>query len=329
MFALVSLASVTVFVTLMSDRPRLEVALLARRYREQALNFDETLAFMTALRAVRRERTLIVRCAMLDKMLGALSSGIAAFNECVIQIVIESSTDYGEEIRSILRSIRLADGIGWLRPGDAGGDRYAARNFLMESDALRLDLERDEYRINDWMFSHLIEAQYSRGTTPNKLRKIHEKQAELGRVAEEAVLAHEKRVVGSHDAPRVVHIALSNVSAGFDIASLRRDGSTDERLFRMIEVKAVSLNDWRFTLSRNEIDVARENSGHYFLYLVPIESGRPSVADMEVLRDPIRLLVEDNDWKIEKGEWTVHKSAADDDTAISRRTRINHGHDEE
>ena len=317
-FGGVNLASVTVFVTLMSDRSRLEEALLARRYREQALNFDETLAFMIALGAVRRERRIIVRCPMLDEMFAALNSGIGHFYEGVIRIALQSSTDYGDEIRKVLRRTRLTDGIGWLRPADAGGDRYAVRNFLMDAKALRLDSRRDAYRFSDWMFDHIIQTQYSHGTTPSRLRDIQQQQAELGRAAEEAVLAYEKRIVGSYDATSVVHIALSNVGAGFDIASLRRDASTDERLFRMIEVKAVSLSDWRFTLTRNEIDVARENCGHYFLYLVPIKSGMPSVDDMEIVRDPIRLLVEDSGWEVAEGEWTVHKATADDETSSGR-----------
>lgn len=314
----VTLESASIFVTLMADRPRLEEALLARRFREKAFNFDETLAFMITLGAVTRKRRFIVRRPNLDEMFSALRNGESTFHDCVIRLVLQSSTNYGEEMRRFLRALRMNNGVAWLRPIEASGDRYAVRNFLMEADALRLNPKGDEYQINDWFFGHLVEARYSRGTTPSRLRDMLQQQAELGLAAEKAVLSHERRVVGSHDASDVVHIALSNVGAGFDIASLRRDPRTGERRFRMIEVKAVSMNDWQFTLTKNEVAVARKNAGHYFLYVVPIKGGRPSLADMKVLQDPVKLLVEDSNWEIAEGEWSVHRATVDCETPNSR-----------
>ena len=308
-FDRVSLESAGVLVALIADRPRLEEAVLARRYREQAVYFDETLAFMAALGAVKRERRFIVRRPRLDEMLAALRVGMPTFYDCVAGIVVQSSTRYGEEMRRALNACRLDDGIGWLRQTDTGGDQYAVRNLLMEADAIRLDNDRGEYRISDWFFGHLVKARYSRGTSPAQLRNIQQQQAQLGLAAEKAVLAYEKRAVGPRDAPEVVHIALSNVGAGFDIASLRRDSETGERRFRMIEVKAVSMDGWRFGFTKNEIDVARENGGHYFLHLVPVKGGKPSVADMEVIRDPARLLEEDGNWQIENGGWNVRRAS--------------------
>ena len=301
----IGLESASVFVELMGNHVRLEERLLARRYMERAVDFTDMLSFMTTLGAVGREGRFVVRRTKLDDMYSALGITTSDFCECVIQLILDSGTEYAQEMRQVLRSFRLHRGGARLRPADLPSDRYAVRNLLMEVGALQLNAKTREYRISNWFFGYFVRARYAHGTTPTRLRAIQQRQGEIGIAAETAVFAHERGIVGSRDAAEVIHIALENVGAGFDIASLRRDRGTDERRIRMIEVKAVSPNDWRFTLTQNEIEVGAENRGHYFLYLVPIVQGRPSLTNMVVIPDPVRRLVADNKWHIDEGGWDV------------------------
>ena len=308
----ISLDSASVFVTLMADRSRVYEALMAQRFGEKALNFGKLLSFMVALETVKREGLFVVRLAGLDQMSEALNFGTSTFYKCVIRHVLHSATSYGEEMREVLRSCRLDDGTAWLRRAEIAPDRYVVRNLLMEGEALRLDANRVKCRINDWFFGDFVRARYSYGTTPDEFESIQQKHVDLGLAAEDAVLVYEQRVVGSRDASEVVQISLLDVGAGFDIMSLRRDHITGERRIRMIEVKAVSINDWYFTLTKNEIEVARDHARNYYLYLVPVRLGKPSVADMEIIRDPFSLLINDNKWEIERSGWNVHRANNND-----------------
>ena len=91
------------------------------------------------------------------------------------------------------------------------------------------------------------------------------------------VFEHEREIVGHRNAAKVIHIAMENTNAGFDIASIRREKETGQLCIRKIEVKAVSPKEWAFTLTRNEIRVATESKDAYFLYLVPVIEGKPEV----------------------------------------------------
>ena len=77
---------------------------------------------------------------------------------------------------------------------------------------------------------------------------------------------------------------------------------------RLIEVKAVSLKDWGFTFTLNEIRTATESKDAYFLYLVPVVRGEPDVDGMLVLRDPMATLDESGQWIVEHGDWKVRKA---------------------
>ena len=86
---------------------------------------------------------------------------------------------------------------------------------------------------------------------------------------------------------------------GYDIASFRHArGRVTE--VRMIEVKAVSYRDLTFFLTRNEYETAKGHPGEYFLYLVPMRNGRPEVAGLEKIRDPILSVIQNRqEWSIE------------------------------
>ena len=172
---------------------------------------------------------------------------------------------------------------------------------------MRLDHENGTYTINDWFHSEFVRALYAHGTTPDDLDKVVKDRAEIGLAAELQVYEYEREFVGHRDAATVVHIALENTAAGFDIASTRREEETDQLRFRMIEVKAVSPREWAFTLTRNEVRVASENKDAYFLYLVPVIEGKPAVEKMEVIQNPVTGLLDKDRWSIREGDWSVSR----------------------
>lgn len=308
-FGGVSLKSVRVLVDLITNKLRVDKNILERRYRERALDFEEVLLFMVALEAITCGDRYISRSAKLSQIQEALKTSERKFIECVMLLTLDSTTEYGVEIREVLDKFKLERGKFCLRPHNLKRGQYATRNILMEAGAIELNSKQDKYIVNDWFSPHFVKTQYALGTTPDQLIEINRRKEEIGFAAETAVMKYERQIVGRHDSANVVHIALKNTNAGFDIVSLRRNAGTNESHIRMIEVKAVSPKDWAFTLTKNEIKIAAKNTSDYYLYLVPIVGGKPDIANMDVIQDPADVLVCDNRWKIEKGDWNVSRTA--------------------
>jgi len=303
----VSLESAQVLVELMADSATVERELLERRFSERARGFEETLKFMEGMRALTEREREIRRADGLDGIQEALRAGHRTFIEYITKLGVASATTYGKEIRGVLKAFRQEGGQAWLESENLRGKHYAARNLLLEAGAMRLDHENGTYTINNWFHSEFVRALYAHGTTPDELDKVVKDQAEIGLAAELQVYEYERELVGHRDAATVVHIALENTAAGFDIASTRREEETDQLRFRMIEVKAVSPREWAFTLTRNEIRVASENKEAYFLYLVPVIEGKPAVEKMEVIQNPVTGLLDKDRWSIREGDWSVSR----------------------
>ena len=303
----VSLESAQVLVELIGDNSTLEKKLLKRRFSERARSFEETLKFMEGMRAIEETPGGIRRAGSLDGMQEALKTGERKFIEYITRLGVVSATRYGKEIRGVLEAFRLDKGQARLGSEDLRGELYAARNILLEAEAMQLDREAGTYTINSWFHREFIRARFAHGTKPEKLDNVVRAQAEIGFAAELKVFEHERETLGPKDAANVVHIALENTNAGFDIASTRREEETDQLRIRMIEVKAVSPKHWAFTLTRNEVRVATENKDSYFLYLVPVIEGEPKITKMDVIQNPAKELQVESEWTIREGDWSVSR----------------------
>lgn len=301
----VNLEAVSTLVELIGEREFFEKRLLERRFRERAQGFNVTLRFVNALRALTIYREHIRCTRRFNDMHDALRKGKHAFAQYVATRSAESRTDFGGEIRAVIREFNLKGGQAQVASDGLGGMHYAARNFLLETGVLHFDYPSNTYRIENWFYRTFVKARYTRGPTLKQLTEMLRDQATIGYKAELAVCKFERKIVGCRDAKCVVHVALENVGAGFDVASVRRKEGSDELYLRLIEVKAVGLKDWSFTLTENEVEVARENEDSYFLYLVPVVNGKPDIERMNVVQNPIKCLLDENLWKVERGDWKV------------------------
>ncbi len=304
----ISLRSVQVLVALVADSARIELDLLERRFGERARGFGQTLSFLEELGALVQEGREVVRSAGLEEMQKFLGMGETIFFEHLAKISVVSPTKYGRELREVLRTFRLNEGLATLRTEELRREHYAARNMLLEARAIKLDYDVGTYAVNAWFHREFIRARYAHGVTPDHLNEIITEKLEIGLAAELKIIEYEREAVGQRDAANVIHIALENTSAGFDIASVRRDEETHQQIFRMIEVKAVSPRDWAFTFTRNEIRVASDFRSIYFLYLVPVVNGEPAATSMKVIQNPMEELQNRDEWTIETGEWAVSRT---------------------
>ena len=300
-----TLRSAEVLVNVLSDHDQLEWRVARRRFGEQARGFGEAVRFLETMDAVEVGGGCIVSDRALTGMVAALCTGRQGFCTHVVRAVVESNTGYGRELRTVCQAFGLEAGRVKMKWGRIGEEYYAARNVLLEGGALRLHHPTGSYSVSNWFHSDFIRAAYSKGPSPEQLQIRKRNQADIGFAAELEVVTFERQTVGDRDANMVIHIAMENSAAGFDIASARRDTSTDEVRVRLIEVKAVSPRNWAFVFTRNEVQTATENGSSYFLYLVPVRNGKPSVGEVRIIENPVEELMTEHSWRIEQGDWNV------------------------
>ena len=302
-----ALRSVEVLVDVLRNHVHLEWQVAKRRFSERARGFGEAVTFLEAMGAVEVLGANIGRDRTLEGMVEALSIDRQAFSTHLVRAVVDSHTGYGGELRAVCRAFGLEAGRVKMKWARIGEEYYAARNVLLEGGAMRLDHSTGNYSVSRWFHADFIRAIYSDGPSPEQLRDRKRDQADIGFAAELEVMSFEQRTVGEKDANMVVHIAMENTAAGFDIASVRRETSTDEVRVRLIEVKAVSPRNWAFVFTRNEVQIATENQCSYFLYLVPVRNGKPRVDEVWVIKNPMEELMKEHVWRIEQGDWNVSK----------------------
>lgn len=302
-----SLKSLKVLVEILRDHDHLESEVARRRFDERAQGFDKAVNFLEAVGAVKVDNQKIKRDQALEDMSKALSDGRQKFSSHLVRMALISETGYGRELREVCRTFGLESGQVKLKWGRVGGINYAARNVLLEGGAMRLHHSTESYSVSNWFLSDFIRTIYTNGLSPKELQDQKRDQADIGLAAELEVMDYERRMVGERDANMVVHVALENTAAGFDIASIRREESKSEALVRLIEVKAVSPRDWGFFFTRNEIQIAKKNGSSYFLYLVPVRNGKPIVDELCVIGNPVKELMNEHAWRIEQGAWKIRK----------------------
>lgn len=139
---------------------------------------------------------------------------------------------------------------------------YAIRNLLSLSEVIIKSQINRFYRVDSSYSSYLMK--YSKKISKEQLLMQLENQNKIAEQAEEYVIELERKRFNS--IRRIIHVAIEDNNAGYDILSYIDDKSTEYDKF--IEVKCYSETSKRFFISRNEIKESRKLGRNYFLYLV-------------------------------------------------------------
>ena len=310
--ASIRLGNVKYLLNIVDDSETLLHNVVRDTYSKHALAYTETLSFLTALKVLRLDNNQVLPSIHFAKMIAALAKGGAEYPQFIFELAVTSPSEYGRELRQFLLDFSARRRTLCMTPRGALDPGYAARDTLASAGVLLLDHEtgvatlRPEYhRLYGLALSHS-------GVPPEKVVDLEGLNRDVGHRAELVALAYERNVVGPRYADQVVHVSLKSASAGFDISSLRVNGA---RLLesRLIEVKAVSCEDFGFFLSSREATVARRSGHIYFLYLVPIRNGEPVLDKLVIIRDPARHVLEaPADWEVEASGYHCRRRLSDD-----------------
>jgi hypothetical protein len=262
---------------------------LKKRYDERAKNYSVTIEFMKATGLVRfmpDAWSLLPEFNDIVQRLDNSESQQAIFKRFVLDRIFRFSSVYKEAVLYYLANFDLHDGRLSFAPNAKENLNFCdVRNFLMELGFI--SLREGCYVIADDFTELSLSAKEGQSRfSPQELKKLLQEKEALGLAAELAVLQYEReRLASRPDLLRNVRrIAEENVNAGFDIQSFDNVTSANKT---MIEVKAVSVTDFEFYWSANEIQAAQSNPERYSLYLVPVVGrNKFDMARMRIIRDP-------------------------------------------
>lgn len=147
--------------------------------------------------------------------------------------------------------------------------------------------------------------------SPQALEEKLLNQKILGNNAEKLILENEKSfLINSGIDKKPIHIAMEDVSSGYDILSFRKQNDIIREIY--IEVKAVSLSDYQFHLSTSEYQTALKFNSNYFIYLLPVDYSLYEGFDLNrVLRiNNIKENIFENkiDWKVASDGYLITKN---------------------
>ena len=122
------------------------------------------------------------------------------------------------------------------------------------------------------------------------------------------MLYEEKEVYKINKQFKPVHIALTDVSAGYDIQSFKLVNDKIVKVF--IEVKAVSHLDFKFYLSALEYATAMQHKEEYYIYLLPVDHSKSSGFDIKkliIINNIHNNIFKNNLWHSQSDGYLINK----------------------
>ena len=219
---------------------------------------------------------------------------------------ISKKSDYGQCLKEyLLNFINFNDAYVFKPESLYNNFTSDIRNFLISSK--KIDYKDGYYIILDETILELIK---KKEFHPNDLEKTLNEKKQLGNEAEKLIFLKEQEKVSKIKSfLEVDHVALRDVTAGYDIQSFCKNDDKIEKIY--IEVKAVSKSNYRFHLSVQEKQTAIKFKDKYFIYLLPVDRSLPEKFDYDQLLKITNIdkSIFNNklEWKIENDGFIISK----------------------
>lgn len=294
---------ILVFSEIMAESTLAQIEFLREKYLRSALNFDETVEFLNGLKLIDVQASQISPKSEFKaflKRLGLSKQKEQLLRSFVAQVLFQKKNPFSGDVSQFMGYFKFKDNQYEFRPTKAVQRLQFSglRNFLMDMEVIHLDPNTMKYVMNDDYYFSRVEITKNGGLSPEEFIEIEHKNRELGLKAELRIIEYEKERLS--DFPnlieKIVHVAKHDVSLGYDIRSYEVAPEEPEAI-RLIEVKAVSLWNYRFNWTRNEIEVSRINRNEYYLYLLPvIKKDAFDLDNLKIIRDPYANVYNSKEW---------------------------------
>ena len=131
------------------------------------------------------------------------------------------------------------------------------RNLLLELGFISVGTDNATYYVNPVFTELFVQTFSTKRLSPESLKKKQRDNESIGILAEKAIIEYElNRLAALSISPiEIEHTSQINVLAGYDIKSYENYiDINSKKIDRFIEVKAVSIEDYKFYWSQIEIE---------------------------------------------------------------------------
>lgn len=219
---------------------------------------------------------------------------------------IAESSEFGLEVKEYLNNFTNVNGTYSFKPDAIYNNATShLRNFLIY--AKKIVYENSEYKVVD---NEILKLFLKKEYSPKKLEKDLKDKKQLGDDAEKLIFKKEQEKVNQiNPSLKVDHVALRDVSAGYDIQSFEKQDDRVEKIY--IEVKAVSKSNYKFHLSVKERQTANKLKNKYFIYLLPVDKSNPDKFDfdhlLKIMNVDKSIFQNKLEWKVENDGFIISK----------------------
>jgi len=292
-----------IFSKILVESSLLHTEFIREKYLRSALNYDETTEFLKTLGLIIIQNGQMYPTPKFEELLKSVirsSEKESVLKNFIGHLILERTNPYYDYIIQFLKHFNLGDGQIKFKP-DRSFQRLGfsgIRNFLIDINVIRLDSDNVTYIVNDNYYEYVKRLIEECGITPEELIKLERKNQEIGLKAELRIIEYEKERLSAYPwlIEKIEHVARKNVLLGYDIKSYEGIPERSDNI-RLIEVKAVSLSDYGFNWTRNEMEKSKTEGNQYYLYLLPVlKKNEFNIEKLKIIQDPYRNILNSEQW---------------------------------
>ncbi len=311
LFNNISLHQIKVLINIFNSLSELKQEFIKNWFQSDAQNYKETLDFLRGLKLVKAKDDIIILTDEFKKIIKEYNQNESIINNFLLKKLIDSKNIFSREIFTYLSNFKIYnDSFEYTPTIKKRLKESGIRNLFIELGLIWYDRQNKKYEITDIYILDFTNYVENRKMTLEELQFILKNQENLGKAAELEIIIYEKNRLKKK--PQLLkyieHTSKCNILAGYDIKSCeleKNDFQAPE--LRFIEVKAVSILDYRFNWSRNEIDKSKLYGMQYYLYLLPMIKGkRFDIKKLKIIRDPYKNIFKNkNKWARQEEKYSV------------------------
>ena len=301
-FEKIKLSQLYILCNILAEAEIRNVSIIKRKYLEKGLSFDETLSLLEDLKLVRiNSGELIPSNSLLNT-----HNSLDDFKKLFLSVLFSASGLVSEELRNFLLNFQTKNGKIVFYASELKKIKFSdIRNLLLELEFISVSSDNATYIVNPNFVDLFVMQFSSQILSPESLKKKQTENESIGLSAEKAIIDFEIKRLSAISVLKneIEHTSLHNVLAGYDIKSFEDYlDSNSKRIERYIEVKAVSVDNYKFYWSRMEIEITKVFGEKYYLYLLPVISNNNfDFEKLIIIRNPFENVFSNvREWKKEE-----------------------------
>ena len=298
-FKKIKLSQLYTLCNTLADAEVRNVSNIKRKYLERGLSFDETLSLLEDLKIVKNNSNELIP----SKSFFLTHDSLDEFKKKFLPTLFSANGNISDVLKDFLLNFQTENDKIFFKATELQKIKFSdTRNLLLELEFISISADNTTYFINPDFADLFVKQFISRKLSPELLKKKQAENESIGLTAEKAVIEFELKRLAAISVLQneIEHTSLDNVLAGYDIKSFEDYlDSNSKRIDRFIEVKAVSVDDYKFYWSKTEIQIAKVFGEKYYLYLLPVITNDTFAFDkMIIKRNPFKSVYSnEQEWK--------------------------------